>query len=159
MAQAAIFAAPEVIEATQKAAEKGADLAKTFMIEMGKPIYQKTKTVTHTAKDGTVVTRTEGWTIPLGLPLGIVAVMAAWEAMNWVSQGINQNPDVQAIKDIAWYLEPLNWITVALPNGKSVKQPPSFMAQLEYFAGQLLTPGTAGMQELLSAMSKYMGQK
>lgn len=158
MAQAAIFA-PEVIEAAQKAAEKGADVAKTFLVAMEKPIWQSTKTVTHTAKNGDVITRTEGWTIPLGLPVSIMAIMAAWEAMNWVSQAVNQNPDVQAIRDIAWYLEPLNWITVALPNGKSVKQPPSFMAQLEYFAGQLLTPGTAGMQELLSAMSKYMGQK
>lgn len=159
MAQAAIMA-PELIQAATQAADKAATLTGEFIHAMETPIYQSTKTVVHHAKNGDVITRTEGWTIPLGLPLGLLAIFAGWEALNWLSQAVQGiHGEAVTITTVMDMLNPTTWLIDALatkPGVPPVRLPPSLMAHLEYLGTQILAPGSAGLNEVLSAISKYM---
>ena len=140
------------IGAAKAASDSAYGLIQGFLHAMEKPIYSdlRVDVTTHTTPQGYVCTstHTKGWTVPLGLIVGGLGVVAVWEigmevagAFGGVGGGLDG------------FMNPLNWAETVVKdifgvpkkdiNGDQItkKAPPSGMAAASNLVNQLLIPG------------------
>lgn len=81
-------------------------VGESFISAMKNPIYSNIRTE-HWVEKGREITRTRGGTVPLGLPVGILAALAVWEAANYIGQGLAKAAGI--VTPIAEIMSPITW--------------------------------------------------
>lgn len=166
---AAPVAAVGAVDLAAQLSKQGEGLIRSFMAAMEHPIYQDVRTVTRSwvevDKNGKAhnltETKVKGFNIPLGLVLGSLGLIAAWEIGDMVSRGIaNFGKGIENdVGAVASYLNPVNWVESAFhtidehgtPTVKSIKVPPSAMGAISQAVTNLVAP--------LGAMSGAVTQR
>ena len=91
---------PAAVVASKAVAGEASSVVRAVLSALEKPIYSNLNTtmVTHVARNGDVVvrTRTKGWTIPLGLAIGVLGATLVWEVGKDVSQAFGKNSILSA---------------------------------------------------------------
>lgn len=175
-------ALPALAVAGKSASESASSLGAQFLAAMSKPIYQDVRTTvtTHVTEKGYVVTEshTKGFTIPLGLVVGTIAAVAAWEALTNLAAAfgefaedaadIIEAPILIALDELGVVVDIGTWVAssggavkskvvqwqstgTSMPSTATVKTvtvPATGMAGLSQLMATLLAPGSALASQL-----------
>lgn len=135
--------------AASQAANQGQAILHELVQALNHPIYQDVQTHTWTnPKTGVVTTRTKGYTITVGLVLGILFVFMLWEVANWFAQAFNKstNPIVDVSELLGYAVAgPATAIlggelAASLQSSAQGGKVPSLMASLQVVGVGLVSP-------------------